>query len=340
VKNKKITLNEEISRMKVLAGVSDNNENVVEEGVLARVAAGLGIALMSFTNVLAQSGDMNKLKYSDDKKDALENALENPVVQEKLKELGVTDNNIQKEIELVKGREVTGYQEKTVTSDRQLKMLLKSGWHLTSVESDTIINIVKIQAPELDIDTIQLPMNEEAMFASGRFVIDLSDSSNIKALLDSISSTQSNLLNVTIISSTDKQGLSQKLQATLSSMGYTADNPGLSKARNDGVKNALLTLGVDSSIINQDIKYEQGGPVIDQGARYVVVIFDVVKYPTVAPGESQVEKVNVQNTYTLFKPVVKVGTKKIGSYKVKNCKTKAIKYNKKTTPQRCFFGQG
>jgi flagellar motor protein MotB len=341
METKKVTLNEEISRMRVLAGIPSNeNAEIVEEGILSKIAMGLGIGLMSLTNVLAQTGQINRLRYDKDKMEALENAMEDPQVQNKLKELGVKDNNIKREIELIKGRKVTGYQEKTATSQKELKKLMALGWHLTSVQSDTVINTVKAEHPSADVDTISFRLDEETMFASGRFILSDADRSNILAILDSIEQSGSNLLGVTVISSTDKQQLTKSLQQILSSLGYSPDNKGLSAARNDGVTSVLASIGIDSSIITQKKLFEQGGPTIDQSARYVAVIFDVIKLP-VAPGEKSElgKEYSVKSTYELFKPVFNYGTIKVGKYKTKVCKTKALKYDRKSTPSKCFFGQ-
>ena len=334
---KKIPLNEEIARMQVLAG-STSHSTMLEEGFMSKLSAILGIGAMSLTSVLAQTGNLEKLQYSADKKSALEQAMADSNVVKKLQDLGVNDNNIQRAIDYSKGKEVTGYTEKTISSDRKLKELMKAGWHLTAAQSDTIIDTLAVEHPHLEVDTISVPMNEEAMFASGKFVTSATDVNNIKALLDSINNSGSILLNVTIMSSTDKQGISSNLQQTLSSIGYSPDNAGLSKARNDGAKNTLLSLGIDASMIMQDIKFEQGGPTIDQSARYVIVLFDVVKFEMYAtPGQEKTINTKINTTFTLFKPLFKFGTIDIGKYKTTLCKTNIGHYNKKTTSQKCAF---
>ncbi|MDP2692787.1 MAG: hypothetical protein Q8O88_04075 [bacterium] len=336
---KKVTLNEEIDRMRVLAGVTAAEQQVLEEGIMSNVAAILGIAVSSLSSVFAQTGNLDKLNYSVDKTAALEHAMTDVNVVKKLHNLGVKDNNIKRGIDYAKGKEITGYQEKTAHSERELKTLIKAGWHLTSAQIDTIITKLKTEHPDVVVDTVFFNLNDGTMFASGKFVLDEIDKSNIIRILDSIEKSNSILLNVTIMSSTDKQGLSPVLQQTLISLGYSADNKGLSTARNDGVANVLSSVGVDVSLINKEALFERGGPIIDQSARYVKVAFSTVKYPTPIPLEKDSTISSVKSTYELFKPLFKYGTINVGKYKPNVCRTKIQTYTKKAVEIKCMFQQ-
>jgi outer membrane protein OmpA-like peptidoglycan-associated protein len=335
---KKVPLNEEIARMRILAGVPIET-TVIEEGFMTKVAAILGIASASLTGVFSQTGNLDKLKYSDDKKAALEKAMTDSNVVNKLHELGVEDNNIQRSIDYVKGKEITGYTEKTTSSEREVTTLVKAGWHLTAVESDTLVKTIIKEAPGTLVDTIYSNLDEDAMFASGRFNLSESDMSNIKNVLTSIEDSGSVLLNVVIVSSTDKQGLTQNLQNILSSLSYTPNNEGLSKARNDGVLNTLTSLGIDNSIINQEILFERGGPTIDQNSRYVKIGFVVVKYKKMPAGVEPIDVKTVKSAYELFKPLFKYGTVNIGKYKSNVCRTNIQTYKPKTSALKCMFKQ-
>ena len=333
-------LNEEFRRkMQRLAGIKPEPINlqeseVLEEGLLANIAAGLGLTLATFTGALGQT-NIDKLKYSQDKKDTLEMAMENPEVQDKLKELGVNDNNINRQIKRLKGRKIVGYEKRTAHSEKELERYMKLGYHLTSVESDTVITLIKKEAPEDSVQSVQLVMDEDAMFASGKFVLSPIDGQNIKAVLDSIEETGSVLVNVTIISSTDKQGISPRLKGTLTSLGYTPDNQGLSQARNNGVKSYLTSFGVDSSLINQEILAEQGGPTIDQSARYVKVIFDVVKINTPAPATGPDSVTTVTDTYKLMRAKIK-GHKHRKWPSISLCRIPNKNYHKKSSVNGCW----
>lgn len=331
---KKVPLNEEVARMRILAGTT-SQATALEEGFMSKLSALLGIGAMSLTSVLAQTGNLEKLQYSADKKAALEQAMTDNAVVRKLHDLGVEDNNIQRAIDYSKGKEITGYQDKVTSSERQMKTLVKAGWHLTAAQSDTIINQIASEHPQAVVDTILFSLHEGEMFASGKFTLSESDRANIMSILDSINKSGSVLLNVTIISSTDKQGLTTNLQNTLSNLGYSPNNEGLSKARSSGIFSVLTSIGVDSSMINQETLFERGGPTIDQSARYVKVAFDVAKIPTVIPGGDNSGKTSVKTTYELFKPTFKYGTVNVGQYKSKVCRTNILKYTKKGPAINC-----
>jgi hypothetical protein len=337
----KMNLNEEKKRILELAGVKkapltlqESEEKIILEGMMANIAAGLGLVLATFTSALGQT-NVDKLKYSQDKRETIEKALEDPAVQSKLKEFGVQDNNIQKQIKNLKGRKITGYDTRIAKTDKDLQRYLKMGYHLTAVDVDTVITILKKEAPEQTIESVQLKMNEETMFESGRFMLSGLDAQNIQNTLDSIQESGSALLGVTIISSTDKQGISPRLQNILKSEGYSPNNQGLSQARNNGVKVVIESLGVDSSIINQVTLAEKGNQTIDQSARYVVAIFDVVKNTQPAPAESPEVKSNINTAYTLIK--AKVKRHKDRETNLSLCRMKSKNYRKGGSPVDCYF---
>ena len=309
----KKSLNEEINRMKVLAGVKSTPETLNEEenrliveGILANIATGLGLTLATITSAFGQTGNLDKIKYSDDKKAAIEMAMKTPEVQDKLKELGVPDNNIQRQIKRLEGKKITGYETRTIHSDKDLQRYLKLGYHLTSVDRDTIINTLTDTIPSEEVTSIPITLDEnEAMFQSGKFELQSNDINNIKHVLDSLENSNSVLLNVKIISSTDGQGLSNNLKKSLTSLGYSPNNEGLSHARAETLENALVNLGVDKSIISEPkILFKDDG-VIDQGYRYVIAILDVVQLKPAAPEVKTTTTQDVVPTYKLIKPVVK-----------------------------------
>jgi len=335
----KKSLNEEIDRMKILAGVKSSPETLNEEenrliveGMLANIAAGLGLTLATFTGALGQN-NVEKLKYSQDKKETIELAMENPEVQSKLKELGVDDNNIDRQIKNLKGRRITGYETRTAKTDKELQRFLKLGYHLTAVDRDTVITKMAEATPTKTVESIQLKMDEETMFASGKFHLNDIDVQNIKTILDSIQESGSVLVGVTIISSTDKQPLHPRLQSTLKSIGYSSDNKGLSEARNNGVATVLSSLGVDSSIVDKEVLSEQGGSTIDPSARYVVAIFDVIHTET-PPAPEVFPTKEVKTFYSLIKPRVK---RHKGIHLGGFCKIPVGHYSPKHSAVKCFF---
>jgi hypothetical protein len=335
----KKSINEEIARMRILAGVKSTPETLNEEenrliteGILANIAAGLGLALATFTGALGQN-NVEKLKYSQDKKETIEKAMEDPEVQAKLKELGVEDNNIDRQIKQLKGKRITGYATRTATSDKELQRFLKLGYHLTAVDRDTVITKMAEATPAKNVESIQLKMDEETMFASGKFHLNEIDVQNIKTVLDSIQESGSVLVGVTIISSTDKQPVHPRLKAILKSLGYSPDNKGLSEARNNGVATAISSLGVDSSIVDKEVLFEQGNEIIDQNARYVVAIFDVIHTET-PPAPEVFPTKEVKTFYNLIKPRVK---RHKGIHLGGFCKIPVGHYSPKHSAVKCFF---
>jgi len=324
-------LNEEINRMNVLAGLKTNSE-ILEEGLLANIAAGLGLTLATFTSALAQTGSLDKLKYSDDKKQAIELAMEDPAVQSKLKELGVPDNNIDRQIKHLKGKKITGYETRTAKTDKELEKFLKLGYHLTAVDRDTVISKIAEATPTKTVESIQLKMDEETMFVSGKFHLNDIDSQNIKTILDSIQQSNSVLVGVTIISSTDKQPLHPRLKLSLESLGYSPDNKGLSEARNNGVSTVLNSLGVDSSIVDKEVLSEQGGTTIDPSARYVVAVFDII-HIEVVPEIGPEFKTDIKSAYSLIKPKVK----RHKDFHLGSCRTPVGHYSPKHSAVKCYF---
>lgn len=282
---KRTLLSEELYRMSQLAGIEEN-KMLIEEGWISNVAGILGITIGSLTGILGQTAnDFEKLKkagYDQEALNKIEMAMEDSTIQSKLQSLGVPDNNIQKAIKLVSNNKFSGITTKTTKSDKELKRLLMGGYSLTSVETDTLLTIIKKIAPDSIATEVILTFGDNAFFQSGKFELNDKEIGDITEILNTITVNEEQLIDVTIESSTDKQGLSSNLKNQLQTLGYSPNNHGLSNARNNTIKSILLTQGIDASLIGQDIKFEQGNQTIDSNARYVKVIFHVleIKKPT------------------------------------------------------------
>lgn len=314
----------EIDRIRILAGLEPTRamDEQINEGWLQNLAAAVG--LLAATSGAAQTSE---LPYNQETKDKIEVALENPQVIEKLKEMGVEDNNIQKALNRFKNHKIGTVKTKEVSTDAELAKYLKMGYHLTSVETDTIMEMIPIIAPQLNVEETVLTFSDDAFFESGSFVIGDREIQEINQALDSISDNREVLLNVIIESSTDKQGLSKKLQKTLMSMGYSGDNNGLSQARNNSVMNILETKGVDLSLISQQVLSEQGEGVINPSTRYVKVRLQYLSYENIpeAPGETTLS-FSYPQTYELIKVFAKRKAHKAKSSKT--CKSSITKFKK------------
>lgn len=186
-------------------------------------------------------------------------------------------------------------------SENALKSYIQQGWTLDSTQVDTVFTKVKSEKPDTIVMVTKLKLDKDQYFESGKFTL----SQTVK---DSLSNSMTDVLNdngiitgIVVTSSTDKQGISANLQKLLLSLGYTADNQGLSKARNDVIRKYLTgELGVNSSLIESNEMFEQGNG-IDPTARFVSVnIYYLQITQSIKSGpETTITKVN--KTYHLSK---------------------------------------
>ena len=279
-------------------------KELLEEGWLGRIAGLLGITVASFSSALSQKVDIqqssNKVDYETLNK--IEMAMKDPSVEQKLNQLGVPDNNIQRVINrLEKTRKVSGVKEKQVLSDQELVNLLKREWNLTGVQTDTIIDTLKVIAPDTTSSQYLLNFGDSTFFESGGYNLNNQEIQKINNVVDFIQQEGNVLLNITIETSTDKQGLSINLQNKLEDLGYSKNNNGLSQARNNQIKQILIKQGINDSLIGQVILSEQGTQTIDQNARYVKVRFNIINIKKdITFKEKEEIKTTYKNTYNLI----------------------------------------
>ncbi len=186
-------------------------------------------------------------------------------------------------------------------SDRSAEILQKKGWSLDSTTIDTLWKKVQIAKPDTELVTSTLQFDDAQFFPSGKFTLTQEMMDGIIEELKRIDSEGGVITDVMIESSTDKQGLSQNLQRSLSNMGYTSNNQGLSQARCNAIKSYLMSLQISPSIIQENPLWEQGTATIDQSARYVFVRFAyIVIDQNITPGEFEYIP-QVKKTYHLSK---------------------------------------
>jgi hypothetical protein len=159
-----------------------------------------------------------------------------------------------------------------------LKNKLMSGFAITSAEKKILRDtIMEMPNPEITYDTITVNVPQDEMFASGAFEL---NPDATKAFTDSLTKMKDDgliITKVTIESSTDKQGLSERLQKLLKSKGFTGDNAGLSNARNNSFENFIRKTIGDSVDIKKSVKSGQGTEEIEAGARYVKATFVCIR---------------------------------------------------------------
>ena len=151
---------------------------------------------------------------------------------------------------------------------------------------------------------------------------------SISSAIDDIMTQGGIISGIQVESSTDKQGLSARLQNELKGLGYSGDNTGLSKARCEQITNYLIGLGADSSIISDKQVVEAGSGTIDATARYVIIkIVYLDKEIVSTPGI--VEKVpELKELHYLSKEV------EVGKYKKKRNKKHRVRH-KRTKVKKC-----
>ena len=169
------------------------------------------------------------------------------------------------------------WSKKTKTIHRKVKTqaeadkLVDKGWTLDSSQVDTLWREVTIQKPETTVHIDSIKFDDNQYFASGKYNLNEDMADSISSVIDNIIAQGGIISGIQVESSTDKQGLSSRLQAELKGLGYSGDNTGLSKARCEQITNHLEGLGIDSSLITSKQVVEAGTGTIDASARYVIV---------------------------------------------------------------------
>ena len=278
----------------------------------------MGVAL--FAGTLGTSQKATAQQIVDTKGDQISQFLskenEDEIIQ-KLQDAGYTkaaaklkDNQINYE-ELIskigkKDKDGAKYsEEKSQTTNlSSLKNHLMSGFAITSAEKKVVRDtIMQMPEPEVTYDTISVNIPSDQLFASGSFEL---NPKATKALTDSLSKMKTDgliITKVTIESSTDKQGLTDKLQSTLKSKGYSGDNTGLSNARNNAFSKAISSVIGDSVDIQKSVKSEQGSSEVDAGSRYVKATFMCIR---VNKEQTITQKMTVKETIKWIFKVSKV----------------------------------
>lgn len=224
---------------------------------------------------------------------------------------------------------------KKVSTEAEADKLLDRGWTLDSTQVDTIWREVTVQKPDTTVNIDEIKFDDNQFFASGKYVLNEDMKDSISAAIDNIISQGGIISGIQVESSTDKQGLSLKLQNELKGIGYSGDNSGLSKARCEQITKYLESLGVNDTLITSKQVVEAGTGTIDPSARYVVVKIayldkDVVTTPGI------VEKVpELKETHYLSKQVQVTKHKKARhkKYRVKHHSHKIKKFK---NVNKCF----
>jgi len=232
------------------------------------------------------------------------------------------------------GKPKTKMKYKEVTSKEVADRLVRQKWTLDSVVVDTIWNRIDKTEPSADTMVVEIKFDNMQYFESGKYEVSEGMKGSIAEAIESVFNDNGVIFGIMVESSTDKQGLSIRLQKELISKGYDGNNKGLAKARRESIMGHLESIGVDSSIIDSKEIVESGTGEKDQSARYVTIKIvylkkDLIEKPSVIGDLSPEikEKYYLSKEYTPSK-----GKKfKIDLPKIKKHKTKKIKKPKNIT---------
>jgi len=181
------------------------------------------------------------------------------------------------------------------------KSFIQQGWTLDSTQVDTLYQEVVNKNPETEVIVSRLKFDKNQYFESGKFTLSQEVKDDIQSEFNNISNENGVITDIVVTSSTDKQGLTVNLQNQLKKMGFTGDNQGLSKARNQAISNFLKgELNVNDTLITPQENFEQGSGEIDQSARFVSLdIYYIINIVKEIPGQEPTKKINT--TYHLSK---------------------------------------
>ena len=212
------------------------------------------------------------------------------------------------------GKTTTQTYHKKVTDQEASDKLQSKGYSLDSTAVDTIWKTVTEKAPESPVDTIEVRFSDNQYFASGVYSISPEMADSINQTVDYIISNDNDILGVSIESSTDKQGLSVRLQNQLKSKGYEPNNKGLAQARCESISEYLVQEGIDESLIDTLNQVEMGSGVQDPTARYVTVKIVYMKKEITRAADIIKQVPQLKTTYYLSKEVT---SKKVHHLRIK-----------------------
>jgi len=226
---------------------------------------------------------------------------------------------------------------KTVNTQAEADKLVNRGWTLDSTQVDTLWREVTIQKPDTTVHIDEIKFDDNQYFASGKYNLNEDMTDSISSTIDNIIAQGGIISAIQVESSTDKQGLSSRLQNELKGLGYSGDNTGLSKARCEQIINYLVGLGIDDTLITSNQVVEAGTGTVDASARYVIVkIVYLDKEVVSTPGI--VEKVPELKEVHYLSKEVEISKTHHKKHHVKHhhVRHKRTKINKHSNPTKCF----
>lgn len=292
----------------------NDDKELLEEGIKEWMLVGL-MTLGSMAGIKAQSGSVSTdhIKAAQMMQSKLDSGDKEVVKYFDKADIDLNRENLQKLLR-VDDAKVDTFKTKYLGT---AKSKIDNGYVLKTIDvtNDTLVK----QLPKgTTIDTTISVDLSGNLFSQGTFDLNPETASHLNDILETISMNGGSINSITIESSTDKQRISPELEQELVKKIKMGGNKGLSTLRYFRVKQHLMSLGVDKSLIKKDIKWEQGKGELgaetpqDPSARYVRVVIDATYDVAPMPQDSTVEDVVEKVFYVLIKKAEKHGTRKGG----------------------------
>ena len=201
--------------------------------------------------------------------------------------------------------------------EQRKDVYIKDGFRLDSVSMVPIYDKIRIESPDTIIKDYSIIL-EDISYSSGSYNLNKEQKDALFMYIDSLESEGNILLKVTITSTTDKTPVGPNLIK----IGIKS-NKDLSQKRNDGVKQFLMSFGIDVELIEQDVRYEEGGE-NDPSTRRVLITFSCVKDKGVKYKYADTEVIkDYKKVYHLSRGI-RVGDHKFKTGKVVNNTVKNV----------------
>jgi len=319
--------------------INENKDSeVLEEGVKEWMLIGL-MTLGSISGIKAQKGSVSSdhIKAAELVQDRLQSGDKELVKYFDKADIELNKDNL-KELLDVDSDDIKTFKTRYIST---AKGKIKQGYAIESVNitRDTLISELP-SGTKLDT-TLNVDLSGN-LFDEGKFELNNQTVSELSDILKVIELNGGTINSIVIESSTDKQRISPELEPKLVDAIGKGGNEGLSTLRNNKVKDYIISLGVDSSVVKQDIKWEQGKgednaeTPQDPSARYVIVVIDVSYDVAGLPSDSTVGEITEKVYFVLVKKTEKTGSQKGGGKKYKS----NIKFGKNSCKFNFLKGKG
>ena len=164
-------------------------------------------------------------------------------------------------------------QVRQQTADESnIARFVKSNWVVTGATAKTIYDTIRTYPAPL-IDTTSFTFDGDQLFNTGEYTLKPEIVDSLKQMISGITAQNGIIVDIDVAGGTSKLPVNPqgKLAPKLLALGLTADNAGLTKARNMSITNVLQQVGVPQGIIHTSETVEGGQGINDPNARFVTI---------------------------------------------------------------------